>query len=100
MGSLVPPAPQLSAYALILRTRGPDIIQRLCLALTHNKYTISINHTPTLLTHRIITSSANMKSVQRQFGKLSKRSEDKADVSAVLAEFKAADDMLEKVSLD
>jgi amphiphysin len=41
-----------------------------------------------------------MKSMQRRFGTFQKRSDDQADVGAVLAEFKAADDMIERVSLD
>jgi hypothetical protein len=40
-----------------------------------------------------------MKSMQRRFGAFQKRSDDQADVGAVLAEFKAADDMIERVSL-
>jgi hypothetical protein len=40
-----------------------------------------------------------MKSVQRKFGTLTKRSENEADVQVVLAEFKAMDDMLERVRL-
>ena len=40
-----------------------------------------------------------MKSVQRKFGTLTKRSENEADVQVVLAEFKAVDDMLERVRL-
>lgn len=38
-----------------------------------------------------------MKSMQRQFGKLSKRSENQADVGAVLAEFNSTSEMLDKV---
>lgn len=38
-----------------------------------------------------------MKSVQRQFGKFTKRSENNADVQTVLEEFKAVDDMLDRV---
>ena len=41
-----------------------------------------------------------MKSMQRRFGAFQKRSDDQADVGVVLAEFKAADDMIERVSLD
>ncbi|OQN97970.1 hypothetical protein B0A48_16275 [Cryoendolithus antarcticus] len=41
-----------------------------------------------------------MKKVQRQFGKFTKRSEDQADVSTVLAEFKGADEMLERLAKD
>lgn len=40
-----------------------------------------------------------MKSMQRRFGAFQKRSDDQADVGAVLADFKAADDMIERVSL-
>ena len=39
-----------------------------------------------------------MKSVQRKFGTLMKRSENEQDVQAVLAQFKAVDDMLDRVS--
>lgn len=39
-----------------------------------------------------------MKSMQRRFGAFGKRSDDQADVGAVLADFKAADDMIERVS--
>nr|OQO29269.1 hypothetical protein B0A51_07514 [Rachicladosporium sp. CCFEE 5018] len=45
-------------------------------------------------------SAVKMKKVQRQFGKLTKRSEDQADVSTVLAEFKGADEMLERLAKD
>ena len=38
-----------------------------------------------------------MKSVQRKFGTFLKRSENEADVQTVLAEFKAVDDMLDRV---
>jgi hypothetical protein len=38
-----------------------------------------------------------MKSMQRRFGTFQKRSDDQADVSVVLADFKAADDMIERV---
>ncbi|EMC99108.1 hypothetical protein BAUCODRAFT_65537 [Baudoinia panamericana UAMH 10762] len=41
-----------------------------------------------------------MKSMQRKFGGLMKRSEDQADVGTVLAEFKAADDMLDRLIQD
>ncbi len=40
-----------------------------------------------------------MKSVQRKFGTFTKRSENEADVQIVLAEFKAMDDMLERVRM-
>ena len=40
-----------------------------------------------------------MKSMQRRFGAFGKRSDDQADVGAVLADFKAADDMIERVTL-
>ena len=39
-----------------------------------------------------------MKSMQRQFGKFTKRSENQADVGTVLEEFKTVDDMLDRVS--
>ena len=39
-----------------------------------------------------------MKSVQRKFGTFMKRSDNETDVQSVLAEFKAADDMLDRVS--
>jgi hypothetical protein len=35
--------------------------------------------------------------MQRRFGTFQKRSDDQADVSVVLADFKAADDMIERV---
>jgi hypothetical protein len=38
-----------------------------------------------------------MKSVQRKFGTLMKRSDNEKDVQTVLEEFKAVDDMLERV---
>lgn len=38
-----------------------------------------------------------MKRVQRRFGKLMKQGDDEQDVGAVLAEFKAADEMLDRV---
>ena len=38
-----------------------------------------------------------MKSMQRRFGAFGKRSDDQADVGVVLADFKAADDMIERV---
>jgi len=38
-----------------------------------------------------------MKSMQRKFGGLMKRSDDQQDVSVVLAEFKAVDEMLNNV---
>lgn len=38
-----------------------------------------------------------MKSVQRQFGKFTKRSDNAADTQTVLAEFQAVDDMLDRV---
>lgn len=38
-----------------------------------------------------------MKAVQRKFGTFTKRSEDDADVNTILTEFKAVDDMLERV---
>jgi len=38
--------------------------------------------------------------MQRRFGAFQKRSDDQADVGAVLADFKAADDMIERVSVD
>ena len=38
-----------------------------------------------------------MKSVQRKMGTFMKRSENEADVTAVIADFKAVDDMLERV---
>jgi hypothetical protein len=38
-----------------------------------------------------------MKSMQRRFGAFQKRSDDQADVGQVLADFKAADDMIERV---
>lgn len=40
-----------------------------------------------------------MKSMQRRFGAFQKRSDDQADVGAVLADFKATDAMIEQVSL-
>jgi hypothetical protein len=40
-----------------------------------------------------------MKSMQRRFGAFQKRSDDQADVGVVLADFKATDDMIERVSL-
>jgi hypothetical protein len=40
-----------------------------------------------------------MKSMQRRFGAFGKRSDDQADVGVVLADFKAADDMIERVWL-
>lgn len=43
---------------------------------------------------------ANMKSMQRQFGKFTKRSDDVADVGSVLAEFKVAEETLERASID
>lgn len=39
-----------------------------------------------------------MKSMQRRFGAFSKRSDDQADVGAILADFKATDDMIDRVS--
>ena len=39
-----------------------------------------------------------MKSVQRKFGTLMKRSDNEKDVQTVLEEFKAVDDMLDRVS--
>ena len=39
-----------------------------------------------------------MKSMQRKFGTLMKRGENEADVQTVIAEFKAVDEMLERVS--
>lgn len=41
-----------------------------------------------------------MKSVQRKFGTLMKRSDNEKDVQTVLAEFKAMDDMLDRVWLE
>ncbi|WPH03055.1 Hypothetical protein R9X50_00592900 [Acrodontium crateriforme] len=41
-----------------------------------------------------------MKSMQRKFGGLLKRSDDVADVGAVLAEFKSVDDMLDRLIID
>jgi hypothetical protein len=38
-----------------------------------------------------------MKSMQRRLGAFGKRSDDQADVGVVLADFKAADDMIERV---
>ena len=38
-----------------------------------------------------------MKSVQRKFGTFMKRSDNEQDVQTVLAEFKAVDDMLDRV---
>lgn len=49
-------------------------------------------HIPLLVTTRIA-----MKSMQRRFGAFGKRSDDQADVGVVMAEFKAADDMIERV---
>lgn len=40
-----------------------------------------------------------MKSMQRQFGKIGKRSENQADTQTVLAEFQAVDNMLDRVCL-
>jgi hypothetical protein len=45
----------------------------------------------------VFTNSATMKSMQRRFGAFQKRSDDQADVGQVLADFKAADDMIERV---
>ena len=39
-----------------------------------------------------------MKSMQRKFGKLTKRQADEGDVGVVLAEFKAMDEMLDTVN--
>ncbi|OQO13715.1 hypothetical protein B0A48_01945 [Cryoendolithus antarcticus] len=52
------------------------------------------------LSVRVHYSAVKMKKVQRQFGKFTKRSEDQADVSMVLAEFKGADEMLERLAKD
>ena len=41
-----------------------------------------------------------MKSMQRQFGKFGKRSDNQADTQTVLAEFQAVDNMLDRVSFD
>lgn len=41
-----------------------------------------------------------MKSVQRKFGTLMKRSDNEKDVQTVLEEFKAVDDMLERVRVN
>ena len=41
-----------------------------------------------------------MKSVQRKFGTFMKRSDNEADVQTVLAEFKAVDEMLDRVKLN
>lgn len=38
-----------------------------------------------------------MKSMQRKFGGLMKRSADEADVGLIMNDFKAADEMLDKV---
>jgi len=40
-----------------------------------------------------------MKSMQRKFGGMMKRSANEADVEAVLAEFKTANEMLDRVRL-
>ena len=45
----------------------------------------------------VVTTSIAMKSMQRRFGAFGKRSDDQADVGVVLADFKAADDMIERV---
>ena len=39
-----------------------------------------------------------MKSVQRKFGTFMKRTDNQTDTQTVLAEFKAVDDMLDRVS--
>lgn len=52
---------------------------------------VSIHHS----TH--VADTANMKSMQRKFGGLMKRTEDQQDVGSVLAEFRAADEKLERV---
>ena len=41
-----------------------------------------------------------MKSVQRKFGKVMKRGDNEADVQTVLAEFKAVDEMLDRVGIN
>lgn len=46
-----------------------------------------------------LRNTAKMKSMQRGVGKFMKRSENEADVSSVIADFKAVDDMLERVSI-
>lgn len=50
-------------------------------------------------TRRSEPIAAKMKSMQRQFGKLQKRSENQADVGAVLAEFTSTSNMLDKVRI-
>lgn len=42
--------------------------------------------------------AAKMKSMQRKFGTLMKRSDNEKDVQTVLEEFKAVDDMLDRAS--
>ena len=53
------------------------------------------------MTHckHIAAITAKMKSVQRKFGTLMKRSENEADIASVMAEFKAVDEMLDSVRI-
>jgi hypothetical protein len=87
----LPPAPL--SYAKVGRPA-----QHLATALFASTYIILIacfSHFCSILLQSY--TATKMKSVQRKFGTFMKRSDNEKDVQTVLEEFKAVDDMLERV---